>query len=46
MATYLYAESVVSSNERPFDLRCGTVPLRWCHGVTLKFFEISGPKTK
>jgi hypothetical protein len=32
------AESGVSSNERPFDLRYGTAPMRWCHGMTLKFF--------
>ncbi|KAH0818154.1 hypothetical protein GEV33_004637 [Tenebrio molitor] len=26
---------------RPFDLRYGTVPIRWCHGVTLKFFVLN-----
>jgi hypothetical protein len=30
------AESVVSSNSVLSDLRYGTAPMRWCHGVTLK----------
>jgi hypothetical protein len=36
MATYFHSR-VLFPRMSVIDLRYGTAPMRWCHGVTLKF---------